>query len=551
MTRRRILLVTVLVVCIAAAAAVAVAVAGSGSPAAAATGADPGAPTTDFDANMQPASTFPVYFVSGSSYEMGYQYGQEAKDLIVHNVCVARANALAQYKSWDAVVAALQSDTNAVAAKSPEVLQTWQGIADGAGISYDEVRVLNVTLRSSSCSTMYAWGKATKEHALIAGANADAPWLAGNVYGCVLIAYPTSGNAYIDTPVAAGCMSGGRAMNSKGVLILGSAGQMGRSQDRGPGYPTAPNGCVAPGYVIEHSDTAEQAKNLLLSLNLGGGTNFDIADTGGHAMVVEETAAAAAVRRPGNFGEKDYILATNFFETATMKPANDADQSIEVDDWYRYFTEEKLIKQSWGRLTAGTLASILGCHDYFGTRNPVTGAVDTSKAQTWHRDALSLKPAADPKNEWTPGMRDIYYTPCQRTIFEPATKTEYILTGNDDQLFSATANATGEFCKLVLADNPSGVASQALSDAQVQTWYGAVALHRASHPSQARLTELNEAKTAIAKGMNLQTQAGIASDAATAQSLLGQATSCFCEAQCFAEQAQGLVSNSGALPPSS
>ena len=214
--------------------------------AAAATGTDPGAPTTNFDASIQPPSSFPVYFVSGTPYEMGYQYGQEAKALIVHNVCVVRANALAQYGSWSAVLAAAHSDTSYVAAETPEVLQIWQGIADGAGISYDEVRVLNALPAPGACSTMYAWGAATKDHELIAGANMDAPWLAGNVYGCVLIAYPTNGNAYIDTPVAAGCMSGGRGMNSKGLLILGSAGQMSRPQDRGPGYPTAPNGCVPP-----------------------------------------------------------------------------------------------------------------------------------------------------------------------------------------------------------------------------------------------------------------------------------------------------------------
>ena len=254
------------------------------------------------------------------------------------------------------------------------------------------------------------------------------------------------------------------------------------------------------------------------------------------------------MRKPGDFGEKDYLLATNFFETKTMRSHNDPDQSIEVDDWYRYGTEQNLIDQHWGSLTAGGLMAILGCHNYFGTRNPVTGAVDTTKPQTWHHDVLSLSPTQDPKNEWTPGMRDIYFTPCQREVYVPGQKAFYVMTGNDDPLFAWTPNTTGEFCKLVLANNPSDVTSQALADAQVQTWYGAVALHRTSNPSAARLAELNETKAAIAKGMNLQVQAGIAADANEAQSLLTQATTCFCEAQCYAEQAQGLVSNSGQAP---
>ena len=114
---------------------------------------------------MQPSNVYSVCFVSGSPYQMGYQYGQEAKDLIVHNVCVARANALAQFHTWDAVLAAMKASSDIVAAKTPEELQIWQGIADGAGISYDEVRLLNMGFLGPSCSTIYAWGGATKDHA--------------------------------------------------------------------------------------------------------------------------------------------------------------------------------------------------------------------------------------------------------------------------------------------------------------------------------------------------------------------------------------------------
>ena len=338
-------------------------------------------------------------------------------------------------------------------------------------------------------------------------------------------------------------------MNAKGLVCMGAAGQGARPQDHGPGYPEM----AAYGDIVEHCDSASQATDTWLSLAPKGCLNIHFVDTTPSADVVEYTTAGHAIRKSGDFGEKDYLLATNFFETATMRPANDPNQlqDGDFDDWYRYGTEEQLIKQNWGNLTAGKLMQILGCHDYYGTRDPVTGAVDTTKPQTWHHDVLSLSPATDPQNEWTPGMRDVYFTPVMRVIYLPQAKTEYVMTGNDDPLFSWTPNATGEFCKLVLADNPGDVTSQALSDAQVQTWYGAVALHRSSRPSSARLAELNEAKAAIATGMNLQVQAGIATDPDQAQLLLSQATTCFCEAQCYAEQAQGLVSNSGAMPPSS
>ena len=205
------------------------------------------------------------------------------------------------------------------------------------------------------------------------------------MYGCVLIAYPSDGNAFIDCPAQAGVMSASRGMNDKGLVVLGSGGQQSRPQDTAPGYPGFP----AAGYVIEHCDNVAQAESMLLSLGAGSGSLLNMADTSGHACLIEETAAAHAVRKPGDFGEKDYLQGGNIFLTKTMQPTMDPDQSIEIDDWYRYYTEQKLIKQNWGNITAGTLMAILGCHNYFGTRNPVTGAVDTSKPQTWHRDVLS------------------------------------------------------------------------------------------------------------------------------------------------------------------
>ena len=553
MSKRRIWLLVALVVCIAAAVVVAVMVAGSSSSAAAATaGTDPGAPTTNFDASVPWPNVVPVVFVSGTPYQMGYQYGQQAKDEIIHNACFVRATALRQYQTWAAVLAAMQTETNLVAAKTPDTLQVWQGMADGAGLSYDEIRLLNLNPFNSPaplCSCISLWGGATKDHQLIVGSNDDFPWLNSGMQGCVVVAYPSDGNSFITTSFCCGCWSAGRSMNDKGLVLMQSGGQGSQPGDFGDAYPSL----AAYAEIIQHCATATQAVNMFVGFHPQGGTNNHFVDTSGNAYVDESTSTAHAVRKPGDFGERNYLISTNFFETATMRPHNDPNQLQygDLDDWYRYGTEEQLIKQDYGHLTLGTLMAIFGCHNYYGARNPVTGAVDTTKPQTWHYDVLNTQPKSDEQSIWTPGMRGISWNPGLREMYLPGQKTFYIMTGNDDPLFAPVANTTGEFCKLVLADNPADVTSQALSDAQLQTWYGAVALHRTHDPSAARLAELNEAKTAIAKGMNLQTQAGLASDADTAQALLGQAATCFCEAQCYAEQAQGLVSNSGALPPSS
>ena len=167
MSKRRIWLLVALVVCIAATLAAALAVAGSGNPAAAATSTQSGAPTTNFDASAPFPNVLPVCIVSGTPYEMGYQYGQQARDEITHNTCVVRSRALAEYQTWAAVVAAMKTNTAIVAAKTPDERQIWQGIADGSGLSYDEVGLLNLNPEAFPgplCSTISLWGAATKDH---------------------------------------------------------------------------------------------------------------------------------------------------------------------------------------------------------------------------------------------------------------------------------------------------------------------------------------------------------------------------------------------------
>ena len=435
MSKRRIWLLAALVVCIAATLAVALAVAGSGSSAAAATSTAAGAPTTNFDASASYPNVLPVYFVSGTPYQMGYQYGQEAKGEIVHNACFVRATALQQYGSWAAVLAAMQADTNSVAAKTPDVLQVWQGIADGSGLTYDEIRLLNLNpnnIPAPLCSTISLWGAATKDHELIAGSNGDSTWLGGGMQGCVVVAFPANGNSFIASSPSCGTWDAIRSMNDKGLLLMMSGGQGAQPGDMGPGYPEF----NAYAEMIQHCDNATQARNMFLSLGTGKGFINHFVDTSGHAYVVESTSTAHAVRQPGDFGEKDYLLATNFFETATMRPHNDPNQLQfgDLDDWYRYGTEEQLIKQDWGNLTAGSLMAILGCHNYYGARDPVTGAVDTTKPQTWHRDVLSLSPASD---QGTSGHRacGLRLQPDSARNLRADQKTMYIMNGNDDPLF--------------------------------------------------------------------------------------------------------------------
>ena len=51
----------------------------------------------DFDALALPPSMHEIIFVKGTPHEMGFQYGQKAKDMIVRNFFVILAQALQHY----------------------------------------------------------------------------------------------------------------------------------------------------------------------------------------------------------------------------------------------------------------------------------------------------------------------------------------------------------------------------------------------------------------------------------------------------------------------
>ena len=489
-------------------------------------------PSSTFDAGAPFPDVNPVYVVVGSPRDMGFQYGRQGKDIIARNACAARAGAMREFETWEGVLAALQPHTEAVAAMSPDSIEVWHGIAEGSGLLYDEIRLLNSLFKLALCSTISCWGSATEGGAVIAGATGDSAWL--TYAGCVLIAYPADGNSFIVSVPAAGLWHGIRSMNAKGVVMMLSGGQGEREVDRTPGYE--PAGAYLE--TIQHSSTAAEAKERFIGFRGLGPVNTHILDAGGDAYVVESTAAVIAVRRPGDFGERDYLVATNGYLTDDLQPAMFAGEMNGgwIDWWYRYVTEEKLINSSYGELTAGSLMRILGCHDYWDGKE-------------WHCDVLSLEPALDPLGRWTPGVRDAHYSPAQREIFLPGELTAYIMTGNDDPLFSPAADTTGEYCRLVLADRPNDVAAHAVEDAQRQIWQAAVALHKAAQPFETRVARLNAAKRALAEGKNYQIQAVLARDVDWNALFLGRALTCFCKAQCYAQQAQRLMSTPGVAPP--
>ena len=282
-----------------------------------------------------PPGILPVIFLQGSDYEMGVQYGKQAGQFIEINKEAAWAEALQRY-SRDEIIQALKANQHYIQKYTPENIDIMKGMADGAAaagydVSYIDIVLLNCTLPKpetsaypkgaeddalpprKGCSVCSAWGSTTKDGRLIGMDTLDGDGDA--FYGVIIVAFPDEGNAYI-CGAQAGEIGDHFLMNNKG-LFVGNSGGGGSPRDIDNNYGLA-WACSLP-HLARFANTAKEARDLITSWQINVPENFHFVDVKGNAFVVEKTATVQAVRKPGDFGEKDFLYSTNNYLHEKMK----------------------------------------------------------------------------------------------------------------------------------------------------------------------------------------------------------------------------------------
>ena len=127
-------------------------------------------------------------------------------------------------------------------------------------------------------------------------------------YEIVVMYFPQSGNNFLVSPPTGG--SGHPGMNNKGVVYAhhGATGYCARAMGT-RGQDTGIPGTLALLHVLRFANTAEQARDLVLSVPTRIGGLW--ADVDGTAFVIENRDNPRLIRKPGDNGEKDFIYATN------------------------------------------------------------------------------------------------------------------------------------------------------------------------------------------------------------------------------------------------
>lgn len=436
----------------------------------------------DFDAELPPPGMREIIFVEGSPYEMGRQYGERTKEMIKRNFCLVAGDALKNY-SKEQIIDRVTLLSRDIANKAPEIHDWYRGIADGSGMTYGEIALINIQLWVSipylMCSTIGATESATTDGKTIAGVNGDITYNMSG-YGVTLVAFPDEGNAFVTLPQLAGQMGANFAMNEKGLIVTFDGGESELPEDTEFGFADF---ISAMTYAAMKCDNVKDAEKLVKSLGVAGGWIYLFADAQKNLRVLEHTSSRDVTRVPGDHDEKDYIHAANHFVTSEMRKSSLAVEENK-DSYTRYDTEEKMLADNMGNLTLKKMMDILASHDMWDGEN-------------WHYNLWG-----EESSLYSPEMHGPDFRTGTRGFGVAEDFDAYILHGTTDKAVSYMPESKGIYAKIPLRHTPDEVLASMEEDAVLAAWNAAKILSLNGNVSTDKLKKLDEAKSCIYKGKN-------------------------------------------------
>lgn len=291
---------------------------------------------------------FPLIEVSGSSYEMGYQHGQQAADLIQ------------RYLVWIEELTGMPRDLLSqksmaflpmVKTLSAPLVEEMQGLAHGAGISFAEAMLCQVRSEAAyvpqgGCTAFALTGSATADGRPLAGQNQDLELKYADV-AILLRVRPSDGRPPALMFTFAGQL-GYAGMNRHGLALFNTA--LYDYQWR-LGVPRQPLKRV----LLEKRTVAECVDILIQHPTCSAG-NLVLCDGRGGIADIELRPEGISLFQDDH---PECRLHTNHYLTPEFVPFETHSVS---DSCARLVRLRTLIRENWGRITVEMLKTILADH---------------------------------------------------------------------------------------------------------------------------------------------------------------------------------------------
>ncbi|HRJ42562.1 MAG: hypothetical protein KJZ86_01815 [Caldilineaceae bacterium] len=295
-----------------------------------------------------PIQTFPLIEVSGSSYEMGYQHGSQAAYLIQRYLLLIEQ---LTGKSRDALCRNAVGFLPFIQNLSPAYVEEIRGLADGAGISFEEAVLCQARAEAGKvpdggCTAFVVTGAATAYGQPLAGQNQDLEPEYADV-AILLHVKPDDGRPRALIFTFAGQL-GYAGMNQHGVAHFANALYDFPWQPGLPHYPMK--------RVLLEQRTVGDCLNLLARHRTCSAANVVLCDaTGGMASVEVRPEGIAPFRDD----HPDWLVHANHYLTADFvcHETNSLADSCPRLDRMRI-----LLRERWGSITVDGMKEILADH---------------------------------------------------------------------------------------------------------------------------------------------------------------------------------------------
>lgn len=441
-----------------------------------------------YDPEILPMDLEGVAFLSGSWYEMGVQYATEF-DYGIRRTYAQMGTQMLNNLGGDGeqLYSIIHEYMDEVKEECPDLYDFVKGMDDTIeDLDFEQIAIGTVCENAyveggmsmvPECETISAWGDATADGHLLTATNGDTLIdFTFHHWHPMIIMYPENGNAVVGSTAA----SSNTLMNDKGVCMLQSGGQRANEEDVDQGNPSY----WANVYALTQCDSADDLFSMV------EGTfyrpvhgNCHIVDTTGNAFVYENTPAHSAVRKSGDFGEKDYLIANNGYLTEEMDSSLTKDGSWD-DCPIRYDTAEAMLKEHLGKLDIGWMNEAIGSRRYYQDGKWSEANWSLGEDMYFSSDSAGI-------NDKT----------TVRMITDANDLVLYRQLGSGDVYNNALPDATSRFFKITLMETPDETTRQAGRDAAMLIWH---ASHDLSQIDEAvdscRSDQLNQAKTCYQKG---------------------------------------------------
>lgn len=198
--------------------------------------------------------------VEGSAYDQGKAYGSKAKELIAKNIEVVKYIVTDQKNmDLDFYRTFVKKNADFIERDRPDTAEEMHGLADGSGIPYEDILLMNVQLflhadlLTSDCSVVVAHGPATLDGKTYMGKNRDISYPMDHV---VMRRKYDSGVIVSEVNPAGAVVWPGSGINSAGLSVAtsGVVSPVVKQDLRPAAYSHV---TVNPNYVLQACETVE------------------------------------------------------------------------------------------------------------------------------------------------------------------------------------------------------------------------------------------------------------------------------------------------------